>query len=414
MRWSTDAFRRMGAAGLLCLFALAPRAHAVVINTLDDQINRVAPADDPGWNNVGRVGSASGVYLGNRWVLTANHVGSASLRLSDGRTFAPIAESGVRLQNTGSVAGFGGADLFMYRLAADPGLPALNIAAAAPARGERVSMIGAGLDLKGSMLGWQTTSVTGGLRWTEAPLVHANTFGFALGTSSTMRWGYNQVSTASAFDSMSDRTWTFSTRFDPPGTPLSFFEAQAVVGDSGGGVFHEADGQWQLSGIMVSQDLLNNQPAGTVVFGGSSNIADLSRYREQILELLNTPDPLWQNPLNAHDVDSSGAVAARDFLIITNELIAHGSHQLTGTRGASDWYFDVNGDNVVSARDALAIANVLLARRANQPSLGSNLSAEAHLIPEGSTLVLASAGLASLAAGRAAKRWRIRRRLRAG
>jgi hypothetical protein len=403
MRWSTDALRRMGAAGLLYVLALVPRAHAVVINTLDDQVNRVAPADDPGWNNVGRVGSASGVYLGNRWVLTANHVGSASLRLSDGRTFAPVADSGVRLQNTGSVAGFGGADLFMYRLAADPGLPAVSIAASAPAPGERVSMIGAGLDLQAPMLGWQTTAVTGGLRWTEAPLVHANTFGFALGTTSTMRWGYNHVSSASTFDSTSDRTWTFSTRFDPPGTTLlRFFEAQAVVGDSGGGVFHEVDGQWQLSGIMVSQDLLNNQPAGTVVFGGSSNIADLSKYREQILELLNTSDPLWQNPANPHDVDSSGVIAARDFLIILNELIAHGAHPLSDMRGASDWYFDVNGDNAVSAKDALAIANLLLAR---QNSLSAS-SAEVHLIPEGSTLTLAAAGLSWLAAAGALRRCR--------
>ncbi|MFM8684870.1 MAG: hypothetical protein ACKOEG_14045 [Chthoniobacterales bacterium] len=45
------------------LLSLAPAAHAVVINTGDGKGNTNAPADDPGWANVGYINGASGIYL---------------------------------------------------------------------------------------------------------------------------------------------------------------------------------------------------------------------------------------------------------------------------------------------------------------------------------------------------------------
>ena len=57
----------------LALLLSAP-AEALVFVSGDGQGNTSPPPDDPGWNHVGRVSGLNGIYLGNGWVLTANHV----------------------------------------------------------------------------------------------------------------------------------------------------------------------------------------------------------------------------------------------------------------------------------------------------------------------------------------------------
>ena len=57
----------------LTLLLSAP-ADALILDSGDGQGNTTPPADDPGWAHVGRVTGPSGIYLGNGWVLTANHV----------------------------------------------------------------------------------------------------------------------------------------------------------------------------------------------------------------------------------------------------------------------------------------------------------------------------------------------------
>ena len=53
-----------------------------------DTGHTTAPADDPGWNRIGRCGSTisgnSGIYMGSGWVLTANHGASKSSFTVDG------------------------------------------------------------------------------------------------------------------------------------------------------------------------------------------------------------------------------------------------------------------------------------------------------------------------------------------
>ena len=57
----------------LTLLLTVPAA-ALVLESGDGQGNTTPPADDPGWAYVGRVSGPSGIYLGNGWMLTANHV----------------------------------------------------------------------------------------------------------------------------------------------------------------------------------------------------------------------------------------------------------------------------------------------------------------------------------------------------
>ena len=75
----------MASCRLLCFFSIVTistiatiatnSSQAVVIAGGDGTANTSAPSDDPGWANVGTRNKLTIVYLGNRWVLTAAHVG---------------------------------------------------------------------------------------------------------------------------------------------------------------------------------------------------------------------------------------------------------------------------------------------------------------------------------------------------
>lgn len=92
----------------ISVLILASRALAVENN---GGFNATAPtnADIPGWtagwpsvgttgwDYVGQAGSASGVYMGNSWVLTAGHVGPHTFTLGE-TAYSPAANSAVGFQ----------------------------------------------------------------------------------------------------------------------------------------------------------------------------------------------------------------------------------------------------------------------------------------------------------------------------
>ena len=116
----------------LVLLGIAPCANATIIAGGDGTQNTGAPPGVPGWANVGALGVGSGIYLGNRWVLTAAHVGSGSITFNGNGTFDPVAGSAVRIQNADSTD----TDLLLFQLQTDPGLPSLSIGASTSARSE--------------------------------------------------------------------------------------------------------------------------------------------------------------------------------------------------------------------------------------------------------------------------------------
>ena len=63
----------LGAVAVLALAWGAPAA-AVIIASGDGTGNTSAPADDPGFAHVAIKSGLSAVYIGDGWVLTANHV----------------------------------------------------------------------------------------------------------------------------------------------------------------------------------------------------------------------------------------------------------------------------------------------------------------------------------------------------
>jgi hypothetical protein len=231
-----------------CMVAAEPaKCWAVVVASGAD--NDTAPSPDPGFANIGqafngndRVGSA--VYIGNRWLLTANHViptrvvlGGVSYNL-----FSAFTQQ------------IGTADLKLIRLQTNPGLPTLQLTAAKRMIGEHVIYIATG----------------------DCFIEDNNDGTFDVGNPGTTRWGENEILGFAAPDAF---TKSILTKFDESG--LSH-EAQVALWDSGGAAF--VDGQ--LAGVIWGRDLSTTQ------FGAESYSADLSQYRPQIVAITGTTNLL--------------------------------------------------------------------------------------------------------------------------
>ncbi len=194
--------------------------------------NTTNPANGLGWDNVGSVGGASGIYLGSfatgYWVLTANHVPAGTFSLAGG-SYAMVA---------GSAQQIGSTDLSLFRIAADPLLPNLNLATSTPKLGTAVWMVGFG----GGTKNW--------------------------GTNTREGHGYSALG--------SSLTYSISTDFDPV-----VGEAQGTGGDSGGALFFQSNGTWVLGGVLSAIANTNG-----VDYTIASNV---SSYRTQILALTGSP-----------------------------------------------------------------------------------------------------------------------------
>lgn len=219
-------------------------AGAVVIGS--NSFNTVAPtsadiagwnsgwagSEDTGWNYVGTVGGASGVYLGDGWVLTAGHVPVGTFTLA-GMHYSAVPGSTDTFTNS-----YGTADLSLFRIASSPNLPALTLATTTQV-GDSVVMIGYG----------------GG---------HGET------------WGVNsiaQVEVPVTPEGFSYVSLDFETDYSSSGGNL-------ISGDSGGGDFYydTSTNQWVLAGINEAID-----------DSGDSYMVELSDYASQINAVVPEP-----------------------------------------------------------------------------------------------------------------------------
>jgi hypothetical protein len=269
----------------------SPAARAVLIQTATGTDNTTAPPDDPGWANVGVRGIGNGVYLGDRWVLSVAHVGSGSIVL-EGTTYAAEPGSAVQLTNAGEPGRSALTDLIVYRLTSEPaGLPAVAIAATAPAAGTAVTMIGSGR-ARGAFTEWSVNETTTPWTWTTVPS-GGDYAGYGSTATREMRWGTNAISDAAVWITASDLSppldvKSLETVFDElPGTA----EAQAVNNDSGGALFAKNGSDWELAGLIFDVRGYSGQPspAFTAVFGNTTYSVDLAYYRPQIMAIVPEP-----------------------------------------------------------------------------------------------------------------------------
>ena len=261
------------AAAWLGTLLLAAHAFAIVVD--DGAGNTEPPADVAGWDNVGRVlGGPSVLYMGDRWVLTAHHVGAGIVEIA-GERYDPLADSLHRIRNDdGSPS-----DLLLFRIAEDPGLPPLPLARSSPRVGEDVILVGSG--------------ASRGSRVTVDSPIEGLIDGWYWGPGGTKRWGTNLVSGRKLRVPHADSytiavPLVFDSIDDPDGTRQ---EAAAADGDSGGALFSAADAfapeqGLVLSGVLFSVTSSRAQPPRTSLYGNITYAADVASYRSQLMDVM--------------------------------------------------------------------------------------------------------------------------------
>jgi autotransporter-associated beta strand protein len=320
---------RFRSAVIATALALVPAPGWAVVNAGGNS-NTAPPADDPGFYNVGSTGGASIIYLGNRWALTASHVfinpGTPLFYSSQAHAYLPY-----QVANAVTSSVFGTADLTLMNLATDPGLPSLTIGTTQPTGGP-VVMVGNGRpqsDLNQPIQEyWNVSTPASGTSWTWSsislpnPPVTPITASYWTSNSNppipqgtyqastitydggqAIRWGLNQVTgTVTVTDQNGHSTAGYYTTFNDPTfapglTALGGNEAQASVGDSGGAVFYKNGSNWTLTGAMIAVYTYSSHPDSAnpanslmAVFGELTAVADLTRYRGAILNVI-TPLP---------------------------------------------------------------------------------------------------------------------------
>ena len=247
-------------------------ADALVLDSGDGQGNTDAPPGLPEWENVGRRwGGPSVVYVGHRWVMTANHVGAGFVVFDDERYEAVSGTAQTILNPDGSPA-----DLLIFRIDREPGLPALRIARRPPRVGQELFLVG--------------TGASRGRRLTVDSPVAGLLDGFQWSPDETRRWGTNVMSgpveTVVGSDTLTRAIPMLFDRIDDPaGTD---HEAAAAHGDSGGALFALEDALMPerghvLSGILFSVSSTGEQPKDASLYGNVSYAVDLSSYRDQLI-----------------------------------------------------------------------------------------------------------------------------------
>ena len=109
MAGPAEVFFSMRTLLLALPLLLAAPAQALVY--VSAQGNTSAPPDDPGWDHMGNVSGLNGIYLGNGWMVTANHV-PTGLTMIQGVWYSPVSGSEVQLENPDQSL----ADLKVFRI----------------------------------------------------------------------------------------------------------------------------------------------------------------------------------------------------------------------------------------------------------------------------------------------------------
>lgn len=291
-----------GILSLACLGAWATEAAAVVI--AGGGPNTSPPLDDPGFAYVGQVGNSSGVYLGNGWVLTANHIGGTFSSFTVGSTtyssVNPVPNSSsdnadnFRLHAVGDPSDK--IDLRLFRVTVPTGsglsflsplkLPTQNLSV-----GENGVMIGRGRGQTSTSIStWYVDVDTLPFTWYTSPVpgvTDAIAQGYPVGGDSTraVRWATNSVESLSVQNPVGDGPLDgFFIDFD---NVLN--EGLAVIHDSGSPFFIKRGGTWQIVGIAHALYTFSGQPANTAIFGNQNFYSNLFAFAPQFAELIPEP-----------------------------------------------------------------------------------------------------------------------------
>ena len=199
--------------------------HAIVFFSQGNGANLDNPAVGLPWDNVVQMQSptgpiGTGVYLGNRYVLTAGHVGPL--------TSVKVGFVNYLLDSSPAVA-IGTADMKLVRLASDPGLGGVRLNSNPSADGGAAHLGGYGVGrAPSSLLG--TSPVT----WGDS-------------STATKRWGTNFVDGAIGAALVGGYTSDLlRTQFN---SNAGVNEAALTIYDSGSALFRQIGSDWYLVGL---------------------------------------------------------------------------------------------------------------------------------------------------------------------
>ena len=377
-------------AASVCAFGFSPRALAVltgvtpgvVPNTTVNPANCTATSGcgtwtqgDPGWANAGQMVSFSNaVYLGDGWVISAQHTGVAPVYFTlGGPTYTPIPNQTYSVPNPTGVPNLTAvnADLKLFRINADPGLPSLTIASQPLALNDEVLFASYGPIRAAAEKRWVDTVSGETHTWTEVGSCNlgGNCYGGYENAAGGKRWGTNVIANdnilggVDASDSdittvVSNTTIANLTTYDQVnGTP---FEAQVAGGDSGSAVFHKRGAQWELAGIVVANYTFEGQSSSTfnaantfAVYNNASAFADLSSYYGQITSILAA----HSDYSIAGDINLDGVFNSTD---ISAFVANWGYNNGTGLGSVTSWkHGDLNHDGRADVADFFKMRTAL-------------------------------------------------------
>jgi len=299
--------RFLKTASIASIF-LVTNSQAVLVGPGLGTQNTTKPPNIPAWFNVGKLSIGGGVYIGNGWVLTAEHLDPIFDHSITFYTNTALPNDGYpgngttyqldtsptgshRITNPDTTA----TDLVLIRTLTDPGLPSLKIPNATPAEGTAVTIAGVGVG-RGAKVQYDANFNEVASNGTFAGYKFDPNG--SLNNQVNKRWGTSTTSSISgsfltqAVNNTANNSFTtvnVSTFLSPPNNPTAN-EAIGVSGDSGGAVFSSTSPD-TLLGIMLYQSTFSNQPAGTAIYGNATEAADLATYAAQIQSIVATPEP---------------------------------------------------------------------------------------------------------------------------
>ena len=245
---------RKSVFALIGLLVLPAASQALVLydaNSNSNTYNTSVPAsptiNDPTaalWNNVvqirnsdGSTPNASGVYLGNGFILTANHVNGTRYYIQGTEYSVDTSYNGTGSKQVTNTQGQG-LDLKVIKIQSPPAL-------------DGIQMMNSSQSAVGSyslFIGW---GVGKGTPQTTDPSNQGWTWGNSLTVNK--RWGRN-FTLDSSYNFTNDPNTYLATEFDRnafsfPYTAYNEDVFSLSLGDSGGGLFEYLNNQWMLAGI---------------------------------------------------------------------------------------------------------------------------------------------------------------------
>ncbi len=259
------------------LFLCSPGAQAIILFGKDNTANTTDPNTGAPYQSVGQLSNGSGglggsgIYLGNGYVLTANHVSPFSTVTFDGTTFH--SHDGATPEQVGNT------DMKVFRLSTTPTVAAVSLYSGTSEVNNTSTLVGWGV-------GRDPNTAVGA---TVVPWGSAST--------ATKRWGLNVPKATTTINSDGYNYEALVTVLGGDGAGVGGDEAAMTLFDSGSAMFQQFNGVWYLTGLTTAVEASNQSTFGADSTsnpnrGNFNYFARISTYKTQIATLIPEPGVL--------------------------------------------------------------------------------------------------------------------------